>query len=141
MTKSRQFTLVASAFTLAVLAFAPRDIRAQGNTKVLVDAEWVIAAGSYQAEEFSTSGATFQAKVAGLKHTDKGFRVRVVNAEDVTSCTVKGGTCRELASWTQPRTAAFTNTDQIPSGRWAFLVENSENILNKMTVSVYLAVN
>ena len=133
--------LAVSLLTIGILAFAPRMIHAQGGPKTLVNAEWVIKHGEGYFETFSSDGATFQASVAGVKNADIGFRVRVVNAQDAKSCTVEGGTCRELTSWTQPRTRAFTQTAIIPPGHWAFLVENSENIFKTMTVLVNLTEN
>ena len=136
----RRLVLAVTLLTIG-MAFAPRVIRAQEGPKTLVNAEWVIKHGEGYFEAFSSDGATFQASVAGVKNADKGFRVRVVNAQDVKSCTVAGGTCRELPSWRQPRTYAFTQTAKIPPGQWAFLVENSENIFKTMTVLVNLTEN
>jgi len=65
--------------------------------------------------------------------------VRMVNAEDVTSCRVVGGTCRELPVWRQEGTKAFSQTNLIPPGNWELLVENNLNILKRMTVRVFVA--
>jgi hypothetical protein len=35
---------------------------------------------------------------------------------------------------------ALTKSSQIPPGNWAFLVENYQNIINKMTVRVFVSV-
>ena len=58
----------------------------------------------------------------------------------VISCRVTGGTCRELPPWKQDVTKALTKSSQIPLGNWAFLVENYQNIINKMTVRVFVSV-
>ena len=107
----------------------------------VVDSQWVIASGSAQWESFKLAAPTeVSASVNGVQDTAKGFRVRLVNAEDARSCGVAGGTCRELSSWRQPRTTGFTHTETVPAGEWAFLVENSENLLKRMTVQVKLSV-
>jgi len=48
--------------------------------------------------------------------------VRVVNAEDVISCRVTGGTCRELPSWKQDVRKPSRSRARF-RGNWAFLVE------------------
>jgi len=133
----KKFALTLSVLALTAFTVVPRSIHAESGTTI-VDSEWVVKAGEGFFEKLTTKGGSFQASVSPVKNADKGFRVRVVNADDVMSCMVKGGTCRELLSWRQPRTRAFTQTENIPSGDWAFLVENSENLFKTMTVHVTL---
>jgi len=139
MMKKLAFAL--SFFVAGILAFAPAVARAQENARNIVNAEWVVEAQAAHSEAFSVKQqSTLKAGVKAVKNADKGFRVRVVNAEDVISCRVTGGTCRELPSWKQDVKKAFTKSGQIPPGNWAFLVENYQNIINKMTVRVFVSV-
>ncbi len=117
-------------------------IPAAAGAGEITNGQWVVPSSGAQTESFTATRPTaLTASVSGVKNTDKGFRVRLVNAEDVNSCRVTGGTCRELAEWRQPRTTAFTHSGTVPAGRWAFMVENSENIFRAMTVSVVLSTN
>lgn len=126
--------VVAGIFTLALNVAHAQD-------RVLVNAEWVIQARGAHAEAISVNRPLIvHVAIAGVKNADKGFRVRMVNAEDVTSCRVVGGTCRELPEWRQEATKAFTQTNKIPPGNWALLVENNLNILKRMTVRAFVAV-
>jgi hypothetical protein len=132
------------AFTVSFVAvgiFALGIAHAQGNAKTVVDAEWVIKTHEARSEAFTTTKqqSTLQVDVKGKKNADKGFRVRVVNAEDVTSCRVNGGTCRELPAWKQEATRAFTKADMIPPGKWALLVENDQNVVRRMIVHVFVS--
>src|SRR5713226_3279191 len=124
-----------------VLPLIAATAPALAEPRDLVNAEWVIPANGTQYEEFTAvRELTLRAEVTGVKNTDKGFRVRVVNSEDVTSCRVKGGTCRELAGWRHPSGTSFTQTDKIPPGRWAFMVENAMNLFKGATIRVHLVV-
>jgi hypothetical protein len=130
------------SFLVGVFAFVPMRVRAQVNERTIVDTTWTVEAHGAHVEAFSVKQhATLLAAVKGLRSADKGFRVRVVNGEDVTSCYIKGGTCRELPFWTQDATRAFSRTDRIPPGNWAFLVENPENTSQRMTVRAFMSVN
>ena len=121
--------LALSFVVVGVFALALGTARAQ-EAKTIVNAEWVIEANGAHAEPFSINWPlTLHVAVAGVKNANKGFRLRIVNAEDVTSCRVVGGTCRELSAWRQEATKSFTRTDNIPPGNWALLVENNLNIL------------
>jgi hypothetical protein len=51
---------------------------------------------------------------------------------------VVGGTYRELPTWRQEGTKAFSQTNLIPPGNWALLVENNLNILKRMTVRAFV---
>jgi hypothetical protein len=125
--------VVAGIFTLALGVAHAQD-------RVLVNAEWVIEARGGHAEAISINRPlSVHVAIAGVKNADKGFMVRMVNAEDVTSCRVVGGTCRELPVWRQEGTKAFSQTNLIPPGNWALLVENNLNILKRMTVRVFVA--
>ena len=135
--KKLAFAVSLVAVGILVLGIA----HAQGRAKTVVDAEWVIKANEAHSEAFTTAQqVTLQVTVKGTKNADKGFRVRVVNAEDVTSCRVKGGTCRELPAWKQEAMKAFTKMDKIPPGKWALLVENDQNIVKSMIVHVVVSV-
>lgn len=126
---------------VAVGIFVLGIAHAQGNAKTVVDAEWIIKAHEARSEVFTIKQqAILQADIKGTKNADKGFRVRVINAEDVTSCRVKGGTCRELPAWKQEAMKAFTKMDKIPPGKWALLVENDQNIVKSMIVHVVVSV-
>lgn len=130
------------SFIVGVLAFEPMGARAQVNERTIADTTWIVEARRAHVQTFSVNQhATLLAAVKGVGSTDKGFRVRVVNAEDVTSCYIRGGICRELLFWAQDATKSFLRTDRIPSGNWAFLVENQENISHRMTVRVFMSVN
>jgi gamma-glutamylcysteine synthetase len=128
-------------FVVGIFAFAPAVARAQENARTIVNAEWVVEAQGAHSEAFSVKQqSTLKASVKAVKNADKGFRVRVVNAEDVISCRVTGGNCRELPAWKQDVAKALTKSSQIPPGNWAFLVENYQNIIKKMTVRVFVSV-
>jgi hypothetical protein len=115
---------------------------AQSNERTIVDATWAVEAHGAHAEAFSVKRhATLLAAIRGLKGADMGFRVRLVNAEDVASCRMRGGACRELPFWTQDTTKAhLLRTDRVPPGKWAFLIEPRENALKRMTVRVFMSV-
>lgn len=130
------------SFLVGVFALVPIRARAQVNERTIVDTTWIIEAHGAHIEVFSVKQhATLLAAVKGLRSADKGFRVRVVNGEDATSCCTKGGTCRELPFWTQDATRAFSRTDRIPPGNWAFLVESPENTSQRMTVRAFMSMN
>jgi hypothetical protein len=129
----RAAAIVAGCLLIATTSFA--------NSKELVNADWVIAARTSHMETFTANRElTLTAEVVGVKNTAKGFGVRVVNADDVTSCRVQGGTCRALAEWGHPSESRFTHTGKIPAGRWAFMVENNQNIFERATVHVQLSI-
>jgi hypothetical protein len=124
-----------------VLPLIAATAPALAEPKDLVNAEWVIPANGAQSETFTAvQEMTLRAEVTGVKNTAKGFRVRVVNSEDATSCRTKGGTCRELTGWRQPSGTSFTQTDKIPPGRWSFMVENAMNLMKSATIRVHLTV-
>jgi len=139
-----------SKFALAVLSFVPglfttaaSSAHAQSNERTIVDATWAVEAHRAHIEAFSVKRhATLLAAIRGVKGADRGFRVRLVNAQDVISCGMRGGTCRELPFWTQDATKAhFLRTDRIPPGNWAFLVEPREDAFKRMTVRVFMSVS
>jgi hypothetical protein len=124
--------VVAGIFTLALSVAHAQD-------RVLINAEWVIEARGAHSEVISVNRPLIvHVAIAGVKNADKGFMVRMVNAEDVTSCRVVGGTYRELPTWRQEGTKAFSQTNLIPPGNWALLVENNLNILKRMTVRAFV---
>jgi hypothetical protein len=130
------------SFVIGVSSLATFSAHAQSNERTIVDATWVVGAHRAHIEAFSVKQhATLLTAIKGLKGADMGFRVRLVNAEDVISCGVRGGTCRELPFWTHGATKAFSRTDRIPPGNWAFLIEPRENILKRMTVRVFMSVS
>ena len=131
------------SFVVGIFSLATFSVHAQANERTIVDATWVVGAHGAHIEAFSVKQhATLLAAIKGLKGADMGFRVRLVNAEDVISCGVRGGTCRELPFWTQDATKAhFLRTDRIPPGNWAFRVEPREDGFKRMTVRVFMSVS
>lgn len=128
--------------TLLVLSLVLAAGSALAQPQELVNAEWAIPANNAHWEVVSIyRPAILRAEVMGLKNAAKGLRVRVVNAEDVTSCRVRGGTCRDLPNWRHPGEVSFSQTDRIPPGQWAFLVENSYNIFKGAIVRVHLVLD
>jgi hypothetical protein len=137
----KKLALAVSLLMVGVFAFAAKASRAEEDGRIIANAEWVVEAHAAHAETFGVRGpAILRVSIMGVKNADKGFRVRVVNAQDLVSCRVAGGTCRELPSWRQESTKAFQQTEKIPSGDWSLLVENNLNVFKRMTVRVFASV-
>jgi len=140
---NHRFALAVLSFVLGLLTIATCSAHAQSDERTIVDTTLDVEAHGAHVEAFSVKRhATLLAAIKGLKGADMGFRVRLVNAEDVVSCGRRGGTCRELPFWTQNATKArFLRTDRIPPGNWAFLIEPRENTFKRMTVRVFMSVS
>jgi hypothetical protein len=138
-----RFALAVLSFVLGIVTTATSSADTQSSERTVVDGTWAVEAHRVHVEAFSVKrNATLLAAIRGLKGTAMGFRVRLVNAEDVSSCGIRGGTCRELPFWTQDATKAhFLRTDRIPPGNWAFLVEPREDAFKRMTVRVFMSVS
>jgi hypothetical protein len=138
-----RFAVTVLSFVLGIFTTATSSAHAQSNERTIVDGTWAVEAHRAHVEAFSVKrNATLLAAIRGLKGPAMGFRVRLVNAEDVISCGIRGGTCRELPFWTQDATKAhFLRTDRIPPGNWAFLVEPREDAFKRMTVRVFMSVS
>jgi hypothetical protein len=140
---TRRFALAVLSLALGMFTIATSRAYAQSNERTIVDSTWAIEGHGAHVEAFSVKRhATLLAAIRGLKGTEAGFRVRLVNAEDVISCGIRGGACRELPFWTQDATKAhFLRTDRVPPGNWAFLLEPRENAPKRMTVRVFMSVS
>jgi hypothetical protein len=138
-----RLALAVLSFVLGIFTTATSSSHAQSNERTIVDGTWAVDAHRAHVEVFSVKrNATLLAAIRGLKGAAMGFRVRLVNAEDVSSCGIRGGTCRELPFWTQDATKAhFLRTDRIPPGNWAFRVEPREDGFKRMTVRVFMSVS
>jgi hypothetical protein len=115
---------------IALLGFFPSPARANE----LVNEDWVLKPGESRAEEFSTDGMTLTAEVRLVRHANKGVSVHVFDG----SCWREKG-CRSLPSWGHPPTWEFRRSERIPAGRWAFVVTNSQNLLERAVVHVRLS--
>jgi hypothetical protein len=143
ISSSNRFAFAVLSFVVGIFAIATISAHAQSNERTIVDATWAVEAHGAHVEAFSVKRhATLLAAIKGLKGADMGFRARLVNAEDVVSCGIRGGICRELPFWTQDVTKAnFLRTDRIPPGNWAFLIEPRENVFKRLTVRVFMSVS
>lgn len=132
--KTRSFALLA-CLALPVSAAADQEF---------VNEEWVIAHGETRptaAFNLGTAPAVIHVTVTGVKNTDKGFTARLVPAEDYDACVGNTqGRCRSRPGFDAFKVAAMDHGELVPSGRWVFYVQNSENRLERATVHVHLSI-
>ncbi|WP_433926792.1 hypothetical protein AB3662_28225 [Sorangium cellulosum] len=109
--------------------------------QVVVDEEMAIDAGGWQARGFSLpSPRPVQITAQGVKHTDKGFRVLLMDAAQLESFKARKE-FRHIPSFEGLKIRSYSHTGELPSGSWVAVVANSENIINSMVVKLKIVVD
>ena len=109
--------------------------------QVIFDEEMAIDAGGWQSRGFSLSAARpVQLSVQGVQHTDKGFRVYLMPADEVANYRARDE-FRHMPGFQGLKVRRFSHTETLPAGRWAVLIANTENIFNGMIVSAKVTVD
>ena len=123
-----------------VPAKAPAD--APSDPTDLTDADWIVKAGSNKTFSFTLpKAAPVHISVAGVKNADKGFTILVASQDDVNACVVTPSGCKGIPGFGGMGVKSLDHTDTIPAGSWAFILINSENMMNALTAHVHIVVN
>jgi hypothetical protein len=109
--------------------------------QIVVDEDLVVPASGAQMRGFTLpSGRPVGLTVDGRQDTAKGFNVFVMTEAEWQNFRAK-----ERFSYhsglSAPNTRAFRQTSTLPPGNWCVVVQNSENLINGMTVHVKLVVD
>lgn len=113
-----------------------RAAEALRGPQVITDEEIAVGADGWQARSFTApSSRRVQVTAEGRTHTDKGFTVFVIPASDVEALR-RGESVNHLQSFHCPKVRSCNNVGVVPTGSWAVVVKNSENIINTMVVKL-----
>lgn len=111
------------------------------NPQIITDEDLVVSAGGSQMRGFSIpSSRPVKVAVDGKQDTAKGFNVYVMKDSEWTNFKAHEE-FRYVPVLSSPKTRSFSNTADLPTGSWCVVVQNSENIINDMTVHVKVIVD
>lgn len=109
--------------------------------QVVIDEEMAIDADGWQARGFSLpSPRPVQVTAQGIKHTDKGFRVFLMDSAQLKNFKEKNE-FRHIPSFEGLKIRSYSHTGELPAGSWVAVVVNSENIINSMVVKLKIVVD
>lgn len=113
---------------------------AQGD-QVVTDENVTVAAHSWRGPGFTLpSPRTVHLVVDGKDHTEKGFRLYVMTAEELSKFEKKQA-FKDAPSFEGLKVHSLDKTDTLPAGSWCVVVYNSENTARAMVVHVRIVVS
>jgi hypothetical protein len=112
---------------------------AQGD-QVVADENLTVAAHSWRGPGFTLpSPRPVHIVIEGKEHTEKGFRLYVMTAEELAKFE-KRQTFKDAPSFEGLKVHSLDKTDTLPAGSWCVVVYNSENIARAMVVHLRVVV-
>ena len=78
--------------------------------------------------------------IEGKQDTAKGFNVFVMEASDWPTFKARKP-FEYVPALSSKKTRSYSKTTDLPAGAWCLVVQNSENIINDMTVHVKVIVD
>jgi|JI10StandDraft_1071094.scaffolds.fasta_scaffold40668_3 hypothetical protein len=109
--------------------------------QVMADEDWVISAGGSRWLEISLPNSRpVLFEVTGKKHSGKGFAVYRVSSEELKNLKNRKQ-FRHDPSFHGEKVTRFRNLGRVPAGSSAFVVVNTENILDPIVVRVRVVVD
>lgn len=111
------------------------------SPQIVTDEDFVVSAGGAQMRGFTIpSTRPVKVSVEGKQDTAKGFNVYVMEDSDWTKFKAEQR-FEYVPSLSSLKTRSYAKTKTLPAGSWCVVVQNSENILNDMTVHVQVVVD
>ncbi len=124
---------VVSAFVATSALAAPQP---------LCNDEWSIKPGASEAQLFTlNTEADVLVHIRRVKHADKGFTVHVVPGKLYEEWKAGHATKKALNDASSEKATSYRHTTKLAPGRWAIVVVNSENMLERMIVHARIVVN
>ena len=134
----RRFAITIAAVAMAVSCerAAEKVGGAVRGKQVVFDESLSVDSGGAQMRGFTIpSPRPVQVSVTGLKDTDKGYSVYVMNQSEWENFKAKKE-FRHIPSFEGLKVKTMTHTETLPTGSYALVVANTENIFNSMVVGV-----
>lgn len=138
--------MVAATPELAGNPNRPRTmLEAAGNAirspQVLVNEDWIVDAGGMKWLEVTVPTARpVSVQVQGLRDSAKGFSVYRVSMDELRNLKARKA-FRHDPAFHGDKVRRFEHTATVAQGKMAFVVVNSENLLNSMMVRVKIVVD
>jgi hypothetical protein len=109
--------------------------------QIVTDENITVAAHSWRGPGFTLPSArTVHIVVEGKDHSEKGFRLYVMTAEELAKFE-KHQAFKDAPSFEGLKVHSLDKTDTLPAGSWCIVVYNSENIARPMVVHVRVVVS
>jgi hypothetical protein len=113
---------------------------AAAGDQVVADENVTVAAHAWRGPGFTLpSPRSVHIAVDGKDHSEKGFRLYVMTAEELTKFE-KHQTFKDVPSFEGLKVHSLDKTDTLPAGSWCVVVYNSENTARAMVVHVRIVV-
>jgi hypothetical protein len=111
------------------------------NPQIVTNEDLVVSAGGWQMRGFSIpSSRPVKVAVEGKQDTAKGFNVYLMEDSDLANFKAHQQ-FSYVPALSSPKTRSFSKTAELPTGSWCVVVQNSENIMNDMTVHLSVIVD
>jgi hypothetical protein len=109
--------------------------------QVVADENVTVAAHAWRGPGFTLpSPRTVHLVVDGKDHTEKGFRLYVMTAEELAKFEKKQA-FKDAPTFEGLKVHSLDKTDTLPAGSWCVVVYNSENTARAMVVHVRIVVS
>jgi len=113
---------------------------AAAGDQVVADENVTVAAHAWRGPGFTLpSPRTVHIVIDGKDHTEKGFRLYVMTADELTKFE-KHQTFKDVPAFEGLKVHSLDKTDTLPAGSWCVVVYNSENTARAMVVHVRIVV-